>query len=382
MPRVSVVMPAYNHERFVGQAIESVLTQSFVDLELLVNDDASPDNTANVVQAIRDARLVFKRFERNQGASTVVNEALGRARGEYVAILNSDDYFLPGKLEAQVKYLDCHPEVAAVFGLPHFVDETGAPLDPASNPFRNLFISTNMSREQWLRRFFCISNALCHPTVMVRRSCYEAIGGYDARLAQLPDFDAWIEICKRHDIHIINRPLTAFRILAGERNASAGNPTAKARHDWELQYVFRRYLDLSDDALNSIFENEFREIDPLGEKAPRVLLGLLSLKIGRSAWASSSYLAFGLHVLHEELALGSAGINCAEFMRLTGSCDVFNQAAVNGGSSARRLAAEYEALLNSRSWKLTKPLRTASAWVQNVRLQSHALRARLPLGGG
>lgn len=367
MPRVTVIVPSYNHERFIGQAIESVLTQSFDDFELLVNDDASPDNTARVLEAIHDPRLVYKKFEQNRGASTVVNEALDRARGEYVAILNSDDYFLPGKLQAQVQYLDDHLEVGAVFGLPMFVDESGAPLDPSQNPFRNLFINTNMPRERWLRRFFCISNALCHPTVMVRRSCYEEIGRYDARLAQLPDFDFWIEICKRHEIHIINTPLTAFRVFSGERNASGGNPAAKARHDWELQCVLRRYLDLSGDALKSIFQKEFREIDPKGEMAPHVALGLLAINIARTSWAPSSYRAFGLQVLHEELARGSVGITHAEYIRLTGSCDVFNILR----------ESEYRKILKSRSWKLKRPLRNALAWIHYMRLMSQEFVARL-----
>jgi len=382
MPRVTVIMPAYNHERFIDQAIESVLTQSFDDFELLVSDDASSDNTAKVIEAIRDPRLIFKKFKQNQGASTVVNEALGRSRGEYVAILNSDDYFLPGKLQVQVQYLDDHPEVGAVFGLPMFVDECGAPLDPSQNPFGNLFTKTNMPRERWLRRFFCIGNALCHPTVLVRRSCYEQIGRYDMRLAQLPDYDFWIELCKRHEIHIIDSPLTAFRVLAGERNASAGNPVAKARHDWELQLVFRRYLDLSDDELRSIFNAEFEQIELEREMSPRVALARLAINIAPRSWSPSSYRAFGLQVLHEELARGSAGITHAEYMRLTGGCDVFNQVLLNEMRGNVRDTPEYKEILNSRSWKLTKPLRTASgrfkksAWIRQMREMSRELVAR------
>jgi len=114
-PRVSVVMPAYNHRRFVGQAIASVLDQSFRDFELLVVDDGSTDGTPNVIRQFQDVRLMLEVFPANRGAVVAENTAIRSSRGEYIAILNSDDYFLPGKLETQVNFLDANPAVAAVF---------------------------------------------------------------------------------------------------------------------------------------------------------------------------------------------------------------------------------------------------------------------------
>ena len=100
MPRVSVIMPAYNHAAYVRQAVDSVFSQSFNDLELIVHDDGSTDGTADVLRSVCDPRLALKADTTNQGAGVIVNAALDRAQGEYVAILNSDDYFLPGKLAA------------------------------------------------------------------------------------------------------------------------------------------------------------------------------------------------------------------------------------------------------------------------------------------
>jgi glycosyltransferase involved in cell wall biosynthesis len=377
MPRISVIIPAYNHAAYVHQAVDSVLTQSFGDLELIVHDDGSTDGTAEVLRTICDPRLSLKAYPSNQGAGIIVNAALDRAQGEYVALLNSDDYFLPGKLEHQVRFLDENPGVAAVFGWPHFVDEQSRPLADERNPFRSLFEKKNQSREAWLHRFFVIGNALCHPTVMVRRSVYREFGGYDARLAQLADYDMWIRICSRYDIHILPQPVTAYRVLEGGRNASAGQLQTMIRHDWELPHVFRRYLDLADAQLRRIFAREFAELDPDGGQQPRMLLARLALKIGPGSWSPSSYLAFALDTIHRALAAGPCDFTHKEYNQLAGSLDLFglgkSQSPSNGSESvdalrqelevmtatAERLKRELGVIRASTSWRLTQPLRYA-----------------------
>jgi glycosyltransferase involved in cell wall biosynthesis len=341
MPKVSVIIPAYNHAAFVGCAIESVLGQSFQDFELIVNDDASTDSTPEVIRSIKDPRVLSNLFSKNRGASWTVNAALRQARGQYFAILNSDDYFLPGKLDLQVRFLDENPRIAAVFGLPCFIDERGEPLADDEHPFSNWFETKNQSREEWLRRFFIIGNQLCHPTVMVRRSCCDEVGAYDPRLAQTPDFDLWIRICSRHNIHILPQPVTAYRVFEGGRNASAQTPLAIARTQWEFQYLLRRFLDLADDELRRIFSTEFAELDPEGSQAPKVLLGRLSLKLGQ--WWPP-YRSFGLDVLHQELASGECAVSYREYMRFTGACDVFSHnLRIERGQLEERLCREAEA---------------------------------------
>src|SRR6267142_4516637 len=121
MPKISVVIASYNHEKYVRAAIESVLSQSFQDFEILVTDDGSVDRTVAEVRAITDPRLSLVALPHNGGACAAINASILRAAGEYVAILNSDDVFLPGKLERQVRYLDGNSGVAAVFTRPMFI---------------------------------------------------------------------------------------------------------------------------------------------------------------------------------------------------------------------------------------------------------------------
>src|SRR5687767_3799822 len=155
-PTVSVIIPAYEHAPFVGEAIESVLSQSWHDLELLVTDDASRDATVDVIREFKDARLSLEVFDRNRGASAAINAALGRAQGEFVCFLGSDDRFLPGKVELQVGFMRANPGIAALFGVPSFIDADGQPITPAEGAWYDVFRSPLReqlrSRQQWLRR--------------------------------------------------------------------------------------------------------------------------------------------------------------------------------------------------------------------------------------
>lgn len=113
-PRVSVIIPTYNREHVVQDAIRSILAQTFVDFEVIVVDDGSTDSTASAVRAIKDPRVRLVRHARNRGIPQARNTGLDQARGEYIAWLDSDDVARPDRLQAQVRYLAEHPSVAMV----------------------------------------------------------------------------------------------------------------------------------------------------------------------------------------------------------------------------------------------------------------------------
>ena len=118
-------MPAYNHAAYVGFAIESILAQSFGDFELLINDDCSSDLTFDVIRSYEDPRINAVRQPLRSGPSVNLNAAMRRARGKYIALCASDDLWLPEKLERQLVYMESHPEVAALFGIPWLIDSDG-----------------------------------------------------------------------------------------------------------------------------------------------------------------------------------------------------------------------------------------------------------------
>lgn len=221
-PDISVVMATYNHAPFVREAIGSVLQQSEVNLELLVADDGSSDATREVVGGISDDRMSFFPSTVNRGAGVVTNELISRSKAKYVALINSDDYWVPGKLSYQFRFLEENPDVGATFGRANFVDSAGNAVPRESMPLGtgSIFDQENRPAGRWLRRFFAEGNCLCHPTMLIRREVYENLGLYSNRLRQLPDLDMWIRLVKRFNIHVSQRELINFRMLPGE-NASS-----------------------------------------------------------------------------------------------------------------------------------------------------------------
>jgi alpha-1,3-rhamnosyltransferase len=150
--RVSAIIPSYNHEKFVAQAIQSVIGQTYQDIELIVIDDGSKDGSVTIIESMADAcKKRFSRFEfrtrSNVGLAKTLDEALGWALGEYVAFLASDDMWLPGKTGAQVRDLKFNSGVSAQFGGVVVVDDKGETIEVRSSrsnsaiKFDDIFLS-------------------------------------------------------------------------------------------------------------------------------------------------------------------------------------------------------------------------------------------------
>ena len=125
MPKVSVVMPAYNAEAYIGAAMESILSQSFGDFEFLILNDCSTDGTEAIIQSYDDPRIVYIKNEKNMGVAATLNKGLAAAQGEYIARMDADDFSLPQRFEKQVAYLDAHPEVVVLGTQVQFFSDRG-----------------------------------------------------------------------------------------------------------------------------------------------------------------------------------------------------------------------------------------------------------------
>lgn len=241
MPRVSVVIPAYNHEKYVAQAIQSVLDQTFQDFEIVMTDDGSSDRTVDVIKSFNDPRIRLFCHLKNRGASIAANHSVQQAEGEFIAMLSSDDAFVAEKLEKQVDFLDQNPEIGAVFSHVQPIDQDGN--DFADEHFyTKIFLQSNHSRSEWLNRFFYEGNCLCHPSALIRRQCYQEVGYYDSRFAQLPDFDFWVRLCSHYEIYILPAKLLKFRVHHDESNASGIREDSRKRTAIEYKQVLQHYL--------------------------------------------------------------------------------------------------------------------------------------------
>ncbi|WP_266169941.1 glycosyltransferase [Dyella subtropica] len=299
LPRVSVIMPTYNHEKFVRAAIDSVLAQEGVDFEFLISDDGSRDATREVVASVSDERIRFFPNTVNRGACVVTNELVQASRGEFVALLNSDDMWLPGKLAEQVRLMDSRPGLGATFGRARFIDRDAFPIAKSGLPFGTIFDQANRNQGEWLRRFFDLGNCICHPTMLIRRRCYDEVGLYSNRLRQLPDFEMWIRLIKRYPIHIVEKDLIDFRILPGENASSDIGPNARRTINEHFLLAERFFDAATREQLIEGF-SDVLHVPSIPSEAHLRIEGVLQL-MRPNQWLGAPYRMTGLSKLRELL---------------------------------------------------------------------------------
>lgn len=297
MPKVSVIIPSYNHSKYITQAIQSVLNQTYQDFEIVIVDDGSSDNSVEVIRRFNDIRIRLFCFEKNQGACVAIKKLIEEAWGEYIALLNSDDAFLPEKLEKQVMFLDNHLNIGAVFSYAQIIDEDGKPFQK-KHSYSKIFRQTNRTRHEWLRRFFYHGNCLCHPSILIRKECYDKIGLYDPRYRQLPDFDFWIRLCMQYEIYIMPEELIQFRIRDAERNTSGRTPENEIRDQFEFSMILEHYAKIK--SIEDIFLI-FDHWQPTVKLADPEIIPFL---VAQEALQQTrrKYWLFGLTTMHKLLA--------------------------------------------------------------------------------
>lgn len=209
-PTVSVIIPTYNRQYLVQRAINSVLGQTYENFELLVVDDGSSDDTPRIVQGYEDERIKFFRHEHNKGACTARNTALERARGDYIAILGSDDIWLPDKLEKQ---LEAFAEAASEVGVIY----TGMIKWHKSQKATELFLPKKSGD---LYEEFLTGNVLgpAESTALIKSECFEEVGYYDSSLPSRQDLDMWIRISRLFKFDYVSECLA--RIMYHQKTIS------------------------------------------------------------------------------------------------------------------------------------------------------------------
>jgi hypothetical protein len=195
-PRVAVLMPVFNRELYVGQAIESVIAQDFVDFELLIVDDGSTDRTPEILRAWaqRDERIVVITMPENRGISAALNAGLSNARAPYVARLDSDDLMMPRRLAAQAAVLDSQPEVVLVSSAYETMDHSGNYLGTWRGDEPHEVVT-------YLLNFYNIVGG--GGQVMFRRAEVAAEGGYALAYPSSEDYDLWVRLLRKGRIQTL-----------------------------------------------------------------------------------------------------------------------------------------------------------------------------------
>jgi glycosyltransferase involved in cell wall biosynthesis len=255
MPAVSVVIPAYKHEAFIRQTLDSVFAQSFTDYEVIVVNDGSPDNTAALLEPLAAAGRIRYFEQKNAGQASARNRGVSEAQGEFIALLDDDDVWPADKLEWQVKLLRDQPEVGAVAGDRHWWD--GGPAPDLSRPETGPRLLTFES--------LFGGNPVASPgQVLIRKKHIQALGGFNPELWGSDDFDLWMRLSRitrfehydrialLYRAHATNASSDLDRMLLNTRRVIYSHAAEAARSDlpqllqnanrWIYNYVGSRLV--------------------------------------------------------------------------------------------------------------------------------------------
>jgi glycosyltransferase involved in cell wall biosynthesis len=221
---VSVVMAAYNAERHVAEAVQSVLHQTYHNLELHVVDDGSTDGTSRVLSGIRDPRIFVHR-QANAGQARAKNKGICESRGDFVAFLDSDDVWMPNKLERQLPILESSG-AGVVYSDELCIDDDGRPVARSKGAHYSGAITAPLF----------IDNFITFNSTVVRRECFDSVGVFDETLAMGIDWDLWLRISTRYTFAYLDEPTFYYRLWQGQMS-----------HNFERRYecafrIMRRFL--------------------------------------------------------------------------------------------------------------------------------------------
>lgn len=183
-PRVTVLMSVYNGERYLNEAVDSILAQTFTDFEFLIIDDASTDRTPEILRGYDDPRIRIVTNEENLGLTKSLNKGLALARGEYIARMDADDISLPERLEKQISFLEKNLEIGVLGTAVQYIDEYGKPLQILNWPQKDTLIKWQL----------CFMNPIAHPSAIIQRELLTKSGGYDEKVIFAQDYDLWVRL--------------------------------------------------------------------------------------------------------------------------------------------------------------------------------------------
>ena len=205
-PLVSVLIPTYNRADFILEAIDSVLAQDYPAVEILVVDDGSTDNTAELLQPyVESGRIRF--FQQpNQGQSVARNLALKESRGEFICFLDSDNRWLPGKLKRELEVFAQYPDTDIVYGDDIQIDEQGREIS-----------RRNMRRYSGrITPYLFRDNCVSMNTTMVRRRCFDEMGGLEVGRRAADDYELWLRFSARYTFRYVPEFFAEYRVMADQ----------------------------------------------------------------------------------------------------------------------------------------------------------------------
>jgi glycosyltransferase involved in cell wall biosynthesis len=268
LPLVSVLLPVFNSEKYVSEAINSILNQTYQNFEIIVIDDGSTDGTALRIQEFDDKRIRYFKNQENLGITKTLNRYIDQCKGKYIARMDADDISLPKRLESQVKYLESNPEYVLI-GTAYLKQENNAIAQ----------VRKHTTGYQKLRVKLLFGNNISHPSVMFNKNNWVKSGEfYDENLRYAQDYDLWTRLILKHRITNLKDPLIVYRRYDGVTNPSKRKITNDNIKNAQIRYI-DSLLQLNDYELASRLYLLYRRPETL-KISESFTLAICSIRFG------------------------------------------------------------------------------------------------------
>lgn len=254
-PLITISIVTYNHEKYIGACIQSVLDQTYSNLQIIIVDDHSTDNTVEIIKSFCDPRIELITKEVNRGVSDSTKRYLDQAKGDYIVTLCGDDVCaITTKLERQLAFLETNARYNAVFSDVNFINEKGELIlkEEYSSFAKKVYrafrkgIELNDNRHNLLKCFFIPENVICGPSGMFDMRVFRDLGCFDLRYEFMQDFDMWVRmLVKNYEFYVLDEKLLNYRIRDNGQNLSAPNEGKYNRYVYELSKIMEGFWELS-----------------------------------------------------------------------------------------------------------------------------------------
>lgn len=257
-PLVSVIVPVYNTGKLLKETIDSILAQTYQNMEIIIVDDASTDESRSIISAYEDIRIRKIFLEKNRHICYSGNVGFKEAKGKYIALIGHDDLWKEDKIEKQVSFLEEHPTYGICFTWVDIIDGNNNFSNNHNWGLHKKFCSQNSNQYVWIRKLFLEGNCFCAPSACMRRDILEMVGYYRYGLVQLQDYDLWMRFLREAPVYILQEKLTYYRLHTEEgKNLSFPNIENQNREKHEWQWIQDDFLNK---VSNKIFVLSFKEI--------------------------------------------------------------------------------------------------------------------------
>ena len=366
-PLISVYILCYNHEKYVAQAIESVINQTYKNIELIIVDNASTDKSCDVISRYvkLDNRIKFYPLKENTFPSYGSNYAIKRSNGEYITPLATDDYFELDKIERQLKFIQ-QKNVDVCFTWVKAVNDLGNEL--VGHWADRIFNRNFDEQRDLLKVFITQGNTVCAITWMFKKSIFEEFGYFDNRLLQTQDFDLWLKIINKYPITVLKEKLTCYRVRDDGNNLSINvNKNGQVRCLTEAIWFMQHICELDAKIISQAIDK------PCDNKSKYKILFNYYLDNHNKAYATAVLLAL-YNKLGADFSFPS--VLYQDFFEMYSNFDIFDHFGFHSATSQIFIATPEQPEFNGEHY-LSQVVGLGNKYIYSLHKYSKITRLRL-----